>query len=96
MGQAKYINLINIIFYFEDKKNNLSLEEILKIKFYSRVQIKSKEIPSFGITASAYWFYIEYEANGKLDDYLLEIEYPLLIISYFYLNLKGEWVEKKK
>lgn len=95
-GSSKIYKLNQYVFYLEDKKNNLSLEEILKSNLIQEFKLNQKEIPSFGITASAYWFYIEYVANGKLDDYLLEIEYPLLDnVSYFYLNLKGEWVEKK-
>ena len=95
-GPKKTYKLNQFIFYFEDKSNNLNLEDILKLNFNQEFKLNKKEVPSFGITPFVYWFYFEYEAKSKLGDYLLEIEYPLLDnISYFYLNTRGDWVEKK-
>ncbi len=94
-GSKDTYKLNPYVYWLEDKTRNLTIQDILIPTMLEKFQLNKKEVPSFGITQSVYWFYIEYDANDKLDSYLLEIEYPLLDnITYSYVNTKGEWIHK--
>jgi PAS domain S-box-containing protein len=94
-GSKATYKLNPYVYWLEDKKSNLTIQDILNPTMLGEFQLNKKEVPSFGITQSVYWFYVEYDTKDKLDTYLLEIEYPLLdIITYSYINSKGEWMHK--
>ncbi|MBP7280228.1 MAG: SpoIIE family protein phosphatase [Leptospiraceae bacterium] len=94
-GTKDTYKLNSHIYYYEDKTGNLTIQDIEKEEILKEFQLNKKEVPSFGITKSAYWFFIEYEAKEGLENYLLEIEYPLLDnITYSYRNSKAELIQK--
>ena len=77
-GTINTYKLSPYIHFLEDNTGKLTIVDVQSPKLLGEFQINKKEVPSFGITPSVYWFYFDYEASEILDTYLLEIEYPLL------------------
>ena len=94
-GTTNTYKLSPYIHFLEDNTGKLTIKDVQSPKLLSEFQLNKKEVPSFGITPSIYWFYFDYEASEILDTYLLEIEYPLLDnVTYSSINSHGEWVHK--
>ncbi len=94
-GKNDSYNLSPYIYYYENKNGELNIQDLQKEEILKEFQLNKKEVPSFGISKSAYWFSLEYEALVALDNYLLEIEYPLLDhVTYSYVNTEGKWIEQ--
>ncbi len=85
-----------LIFYFEDIENRLSFAEISASEFDKKFKLSDKENLNFGMTLSAYWVRFDIKnLYPQIDDWLLEIEYPLLdSITFSYLDEDNRWVHQ--
>jgi serine phosphatase RsbU (regulator of sigma subunit) len=84
------------IYYFEDKKSQLSFEEIGKPEFASNFIPSTKKNLNFGYTHSTYWvkFHLQ-NLHPQINDWLFEIDYELLdSIDFFYLDQENKWKSK--
>jgi hypothetical protein len=84
----------NEIYLMEDKDCNQSIEDILKLHNQNKFQALATHSPNFGISTSAYWLKINLKKtlDNQIDDYYLELAYPLLdSIHFFYQSQNGLW-----
>lgn len=82
--------------FLEDKEGRLTYDEVLTPGIHDKFQRSLHDIPNFGITSSVYWLKLPYESNVELNEYLLEIAYPLSDkIDLVYQNSKNERIYKK-
>ena len=81
--------------YLEDKGATLLLDDVLKPEIRKRFKVSEVEVPSFGFTASAYWFAFELQHQGnKPIERLLQLNYHFLDwVDVYILHADGE-IEK--
>ena len=82
--------------YLEDPTGEMTLEGFLGEESQSRLVLSEVDIPSFGLTRSAYWVEFDVTNTGKSDrKMLLEFDYPLLddirIFQYINGELKNQY-----
>ncbi len=88
------VDLASHLDYLEDRNRLLTLNDLLQQSPTGLNWQRSREIPNFGYTQSAYWFRISLDNLSRMDEpLLLEVSYPLLdSIRVFYV-VKGRNLE---
>ena len=77
-AQESY-NLSFDISYYEDKKGDLDLGDIIKKHASKQFLSGQTKVLNFGFTKSAYWFHINIKNQDSLNTrWILEVLYPLL------------------
>ena len=94
-GLTNFYRAGNHLYYLEDKEDKFSFEDVQKPEILAKFTKNEKEIPNFGYTTSTFWFYLSYHSEKDIDNYLLELAYPILdrVDLYFY-NSKGETIHR--
>ncbi len=87
------ISLGRLFVYQEDKKSELTIDNIEKPANASSFLPSNKKDFTFGFTPSAYWFKFQIKDNTTLHkQYFLELDYPTLDkIEFFYKDDTGAW-----
>ncbi len=79
--ETQNLNITENIYYFEDKTNSLTIDQIAN---NSNFILITKKIPNFGITSSAIWLKISIQNNSNIKDLLLQIKQPIIDEVEFY------------
>ncbi len=80
------------LFFYVDKTNALTLDEVRKIKFFPSV----KDEPNFGYDSHTYWLKFQVENNGSQKiRYFLEMSYSLVDKIDLYIPSVNGTYEKK-
>jgi EAL domain-containing protein (putative c-di-GMP-specific phosphodiesterase class I)/GGDEF domain-containing protein len=82
-------NLGKGLYYFEDKRNEFSLDSILKLEDSLWLQ-SLVATPNFGYTDSSYWFHIQLNSSKHSLDKILAIQYALLDYIELFVVDNGE------
>jgi len=89
-----YYHMDRNIEYLEDVSGDLDVEAIRQLSDKAWTK-SSVEHPSFGFSDSAYWFRAELETS-ELQNWLLEVDSPLLDEIELYLFYSGQLLQKVK
>ena len=91
------LSISKSVYYFEDKENSLSFEDILHPEFSDRFTILAKKKANFGYTNSTFWVKFQIRnTHPEINDWLLEIEQQHMdSIGFFYLDRENHWGEKQ-
>jgi len=92
---ADKFNLYNYLYIYEDKTNELKINEIVKMPEEKFIK-NTKKMPNFGYSSSSYWIHIPIKSKFSVSEYFLEIQYPLLDKIDFYLVSNGKVKIQKK
>ncbi len=85
------------VYYFEDRDNSLSFEDILNPKFSERLTLIAREKLNFGYTNSTFWTKIQIKnTQPEVNDWLLEIEQQHMdSIDFYYTDRENHWEKKQ-
>ncbi|MCC5944427.1 MAG: SpoIIE family protein phosphatase, partial [Bernardetiaceae bacterium] len=86
----------NKIEIFEDKSGELTIYDILSPTISTQFRTARNNNPNYGFTNSAYWvrFTVENQTTSQ-EDFILEINYPLLDSIKLFIPSKTDWIVKE-
>ncbi|TAF34233.1 MAG: GAF domain-containing protein [Cytophagales bacterium] len=93
-GESQY-RLGKFLSIYEDASHEKTIYEVIAKDFSSKFKQSNQENPNFGFSKSAYWlkFHIKNETTN-LDNFMLEINFPMLDSVEFYYKENNRWMVK--
>ena len=90
--QSQYIG--KYFSFFEDKEEKYSIESIASSP-NELFTTYDNDVLNFGYSKSAYWLKLVVKNQDSLNDWILEIRYPILdMATLYYKDENGSWKEK--
>ena len=78
------------VYFYIDKQNSFSIEDISKKEFQDNFTLSKSENPQFGYTPHTIWLKINLKETNQIQrDWLLEIAYSGLDLIEFYSQIKS-------
>lgn len=82
---SKNIAVENNIYYIEDKDNNLSIQEVVKLNNFNVIE---RKVHNFGVTSSSIWLRLSITNKTSVGNLILQVNQPLIdevtLYSYNY------------
>lgn len=82
---SENIAVENNIYYIEDKDNNLSIQEVVKINNFKVIE---RKVHNFGVTSSSIWLRLSVTNKTSVGNLILQVNQPLIdevtLYSYNY------------
>ena len=83
------------VYFYIDKQNSFSIEDISKKEFQDNFTLSKSENPQFGYTPHTIWLKINLKETNQIQrDWLLEIAYSGLDLIEFYRQTGVIWEKK--
>jgi two-component system, sensor histidine kinase LadS len=80
----------------EDREKKLMIEDIASPKFDGSFMRSTEKTPNFGFVDHAYWVRFKIVNKSQKNDWLLEIDYPLLDQIEFYIPTEDAKVKQRQ